>query len=453
MIVKGDGSLIHADVARKAPVETILSGPAASVVGAQFLLKQIDVPNNVVVSDMGGTTTDIAILENGLPKLDPNGATVGGWSTMVRAVAVRTFGLGGDSQINFDREARDFVIGPQRVLPLARLAMQYNDCKPILEKQLEHGWARTHDGQFALLRGEVPDGLTGQQKELCAVLSDGPAALQVLFKDQTLDRALNALVRRGTVLLSGFTPTDACHVLGEVTDWDAEASALGARLMARYSAENLGEKFNDAEAFAIFIKQRIAELSAMSIVETLLQSTEGVKKSPYGIPATGISVTQRALLRSTFSQPSAALQLLAKIQHSIVALGAPVQAYYPACAECLHTVAVLHEHAGVANALGAVVGTVRQEVVISLSSAGGKRVRVHDIDGPEIFNTLEDAAEFATKRARQSAEEMAIDAGATDVNVEIERRDNVVEDNGNLVFFGSEITASAIGRPAHLADE
>ena len=450
MIVKGDGSLIHADVARRAPVETILSGPAASVVGAQFLLKQQDVLDQVVVSDMGGTTTDIAVLENGLPRLDPNGATVGGWRTMVQAVAVRTFGLGGDSQISFDRETRDFVVGPQRVLPLARLAMEFDQCKSILEEQLEHGWARTHDGQFALLRGDVPKGLTGQQKELCAELKKGPAALQVLFKDQTLDRAMSALVRQGLVQLSGFTPTDACHVLGMVSDWDSAASELGARLLMRYSAENLGQTFNDANVFAQFMTQRVAELSAMSIVETLLQSPDGVKKSRYGVPATGITPTQLALLRATFSKSDATLQLQAKIQQTIMALGAPVAAYYPACAECLQTQAVLHEHAGVANALGAVVGTVRQNVIMTLSPAGGKRVRVHAVDGPEIFNSLDEAAEFATTSARERAEQMALDAGATDVTIEVDRRDNVVEDNGNLVFFGSEIRAIALGRPAHL---
>jgi len=186
MIVKGDGSLIHADVARAAPVETILSGPAASVVGAQFLLQGGSETKNVVVSDMGGTTTDIAVLENGMPKLDPAGATVGGWRTMVQAVAINTFGLGGDSHIGFNREWRKITIGPGRVLPLARLAADYEPCIKFLEEQLEHGWARTHDGQFALLRGTIPTGLTGQQKELCAVLREGPKPLQILFKDQTM---------------------------------------------------------------------------------------------------------------------------------------------------------------------------------------------------------------------------------------------------------------------------
>ena len=57
MVVKGDGSLIEAAVAMESPVETILSGPAASVVGARYLSGEDD----VFVVDMGGTTTDIAL--------------------------------------------------------------------------------------------------------------------------------------------------------------------------------------------------------------------------------------------------------------------------------------------------------------------------------------------------------------------------------------------------------
>lgn len=450
MVVKGDGSLLHANIARQAPVETILSGPAASVVGAQFLLEQQGIKQDVVVSDMGGTTTDIAVLENGLPKLDPDGATVGGWRTMVQAVSVRTYGLGGDSHVSFNRDNKDLMIGPSRVLPLARLATEFESCVDILQQQLEHGWARTHDAQFALLRADIPSSLTGQQKELCEALKHKPLALQELFKNQTLDNALNALVRRGVVQISGFTPTDACHVLGEVTDWNVKASELGAQLLARYSAENLGAVYEDASALSRAVKQNVAQRAALSIVETLLQSNISQRGSHYGVPNSGLTPTQEALLRSTFSQNGTALQLQAKINSLIVALGAPVGAYYPECAEYLQTKAVLHEHAPVANALGAIVGSVRQDVVLTLSPAGGKRVRVHDFDGPQIFDDLETAAAFALERVQTMAQQQASDAGAVDVSIETDRQDNVVEDNGNLVFFGSEISASAMGRPAHL---
>src|SRR5581483_10992396 len=58
MIVKGDGTLMKAEVALEYPVETVLSGPAASVVGAAFLSRLQD----FVVADMGGTTTDVGIV-------------------------------------------------------------------------------------------------------------------------------------------------------------------------------------------------------------------------------------------------------------------------------------------------------------------------------------------------------------------------------------------------------
>src|SRR5208282_2539907 len=120
MVVKGDGSLMRADVARECPVETILSGPAASVVGAKFLTGLGD----FVVSDMGGTTTDIAVVSGGLPVINAEGALVGGWRTMVEAVDVRTFGLGGDSHVHLDRDGR-MQLGPRRAIPLSLMALQF----------------------------------------------------------------------------------------------------------------------------------------------------------------------------------------------------------------------------------------------------------------------------------------------------------------------------------------
>ena len=70
MIVRGDGTLVQADFAGKRPIETILSGPAASLVGAQFLLETGD----AIVSDIGGTTTDVAVLNKGWPRVEEDGA-------------------------------------------------------------------------------------------------------------------------------------------------------------------------------------------------------------------------------------------------------------------------------------------------------------------------------------------------------------------------------------------
>ncbi|MFO8191468.1 MAG: hydantoinase/oxoprolinase family protein, partial [Bacillota bacterium] len=81
MVVRGDGSLISETKAREKPIETILSGPAASIIGALTLT---GVREGIVI-DMGGTTTDVAVLKDGRPSLNKEGASVGGWLTRVKA--------------------------------------------------------------------------------------------------------------------------------------------------------------------------------------------------------------------------------------------------------------------------------------------------------------------------------------------------------------------------------
>ena len=112
MVVRGDGALISAEQARERPIETILSGPAASLVGARWLTGA----DHALVSDIGGTTTDVALLRGGRPSLDPAGARVGPFRTMVEAVAMRTIGLGGDSCVDMVQGGLDHAVrlGPQR---------------------------------------------------------------------------------------------------------------------------------------------------------------------------------------------------------------------------------------------------------------------------------------------------------------------------------------------------
>jgi N-methylhydantoinase A/oxoprolinase/acetone carboxylase beta subunit len=120
MMVKGDGSLINTDTALKHPVGTVLSGPAASVIGACALSGA----GNAIIADMGGTTTDIAVITNGLPELGSDGVRIGDWKPMVEAVRVISIGLGGDSEVRFNG-ATGIQLGPRRVVPLSLLANQY----------------------------------------------------------------------------------------------------------------------------------------------------------------------------------------------------------------------------------------------------------------------------------------------------------------------------------------
>jgi N-methylhydantoinase A/oxoprolinase/acetone carboxylase beta subunit len=108
-ILKADGGTIEVSRSRDCPVQTILSGPAASIMGVLPL-----VPTDVdcVSIDIGGTTTDIALFAHGAPLLQPQGADIGGHRTLVRGLLTRSMALGGDSQVRvIDRR---LVIGPER---------------------------------------------------------------------------------------------------------------------------------------------------------------------------------------------------------------------------------------------------------------------------------------------------------------------------------------------------
>ena len=179
MVVKGDGSLIRADIALERPIETILSGPAASVVGAWHLAGR----RNVWVVDVGGTTTDIAALSDGAPRLSREGAQVAGWRTMVEAIDVHTTGLGGDSHVRADSDG-ELLIGPRRVIPISLLASQYPEVTAELKaQQAMPGRKHLADAAQFLAKARNPGyTLSTDETELLATLAVGPQSLLSLAR-------------------------------------------------------------------------------------------------------------------------------------------------------------------------------------------------------------------------------------------------------------------------------
>ena len=229
MIVKGDGSLMKAEVALEYPVETILSGPAASVVGAGFLTGLKD----FVVSDMGGTTTDVAIVRDGRPAINAEGALIGGWRTMVEAVDVRTCGLGGDSEVRFDRELR-LRVGPRKAMPLSLLAHRFPEVLADLRVVAPLDRLPDHASQYALRNPdrEAPAHLSSIEQRVLLALKHEPQRVSAVAHSSGALAALRRLADAGLATIAAFTPSDAMHVLGRQQGWSREAAELGARILA-----------------------------------------------------------------------------------------------------------------------------------------------------------------------------------------------------------------------------
>lgn len=115
-MLKADGGTMPLAASRLRPVESILSGPAASVMGVMALC---DIQNTCnedsLVLDIGGTTTDMAIFAAGEPVIERGGIDVGSYSTTVRALRTRSIGVGGDSHVHV--QGGLVRVGPERFGP------------------------------------------------------------------------------------------------------------------------------------------------------------------------------------------------------------------------------------------------------------------------------------------------------------------------------------------------
>ena len=109
-ILKADGGNMNFESSIEIPGQTILSGPAASVMGAAGFSATDE---DTLVMDIGGTTTDMALLINGAPVLNPVGIALGNYHTLIRSLDTVSIGLGGDSTVTLTPDG--LQIGPERM--------------------------------------------------------------------------------------------------------------------------------------------------------------------------------------------------------------------------------------------------------------------------------------------------------------------------------------------------
>ncbi|HJP33565.1 MAG TPA: hydantoinase/oxoprolinase family protein [Candidatus Latescibacteria bacterium] len=439
MVVKGDGSMVSAEFALERPVETILSGPAASVVGAWHLAGRRD----AWVVDVGGTTTDIAVLSDGLPRLDPEGAHVGGWRTMVETLHVHTVGLGGDSHVRVDEHRRiseALQVGPRRVVPLSLLAQEHDGV--IAELRRQHGaGAEEYPGEFVLpLAGQ--DGRTSEQsRRLLQEIGGVPRSLTSMAEASTYGRlalaGLEELERRRLVVRAGFTPTDALHVLGRYHAHDGEAARLGAELLGQLMGLS-------AEAFCERVVDGVSRRIAVEVAAKAL-SDEGTE------PGWEQDAGAEALIARAFGEHEGSdLSTRFELRRPLVLVGAPVEAYGPGAAERLHTELVVPTHASVANAVGAVAGGVVQHLRVQVRPT--ERDGIFHVllpDGIVAVRSLEAGVRIAHERATAYLRDLVHRAGADGVDVGVARNDLTAPIRGEsgVALVETELVFTAVGKP------
>jgi len=448
MVVKGDGSLVRAEWAMQRPIETILSGPAASAVGAWQLAQQMapaaTAPDNgaLWVIDVGGTTTDIAALRGGRPRLNPEGAQVGRWRTMVEAVDVHTVGLGGDSHARLDSNRR-LLVGPRRVVPLSLLASEYPEVLVALQNQTTVPPRHEAAAQFLLPRQRPNRELQEDERYLLDRLAKGPVSLASVLNESRFGvmilRRIEDLIAERIVLQAGFTPTDALHALGRLDLWNAEAARAGAEILAaqgRLSSRELCLTVIDA----------VSTRAATALVSKVLSDDSHVPH--WEEEPTAALLLERALN----GEQNGDLAYTLTLRRPIVAIGAPVEAYMPQVAERLHTRLIIPPHAEVANAVGAVAGgVVQHQRVLITPLQDGEALRLHLPEGVTDFRNLEEAIATAQERMQPWMEAQARQAGAGQIEVHMDRRDEKVMVKagwGDELYLGTELIFTAAGRPS-----
>ena len=439
MVVRGDGALISAAEALMRPIETILSGPAASLVGARHLTGL----DNAIVSDIGGTTTDVAVLDGGQPRLDSEGATVGRYRTMVEAVAMHTFGLGGDSELSLDEGGFEagLTLGPRRLMPLSLAAHLWPEAVLAgLERQAQSSYPGRYDGRFALRVGlpkALAAGLTTQEESLYQRISLEPQPLDAVLTNTSQRATLDRLVSRGLVLIAGFTPSDAMHVLGRQNQWNADAARLGAELFARRKAGSGLVIAQSPEALSRMVSDRLTRQSAEAVLTALL-ADEGIA---------GIDVAKSAFIDRALSRAPGLIRFGVKPDRPLVALGASAPVHYPAIADMLDIESFVPVHAGVANAVGAVVGQVRETVTVFVSEPDEGRYVVNGAGEHLMFKNRGEAFARARDLAGMQARQAAIRSGADHPVVEHSEHIDMPVIEGLEKFIEARFMAAASGRP------
>ncbi|WP_440951734.1 hydantoinase/oxoprolinase N-terminal domain-containing protein [Methanococcoides sp. FTZ1] len=407
MMLKCDGSIVGMQEALKHPIESIFTGPAASLVGASYLSKE---PSCVVI-DVGGTSTDVSLTVNGLPQISDSGAIVGGWQTKVEAIKMETSAMGGDSHVWVMNHV--ISIGPRRVIPLCVAAAKH---PRIIDKlKQKQSVSRTQLGEnlqptkFFIRTGQKPIELTTREEELLNRIGEEPLSISEIYWESSKmpsPMLLDSLIQKRLIQAIGFTPTDALHVLGDYNEWNTEASILGAEQMCIFAEMEVKE-------LCALVKEKVAKNMALNLLSYLMETVDPkeIEKGLDGNFFAGF-----------------------KVDVPVVLLGGPVRAYTEEIRKFVDARIVLPEHAEVGNAIGALAGKGVKRIELLIRATFGESkynlkptsITVFSPIGKHEMNNYEEAIAFAEELGHKLVMEYMRDAELDDGNISIEVTKKVI---------------------------
>lgn len=440
MIVKGDGTLMTEAMAKERPIETILSGPAASVIGSLALTGRKD----GIVVDMGGTTTDIANVSDGAVKIKKEGAKVGGWFTRVQAVEMSTFGLGGDSRVYLDKKG-NLRIGPQKVWPLCVIGQEYPHLVHELKSFRRVGEYKRYFEQEADCYLYVKGEASPQDQKIVEALKERPHSLSYLANlvgedPENLD--LTPLVESGILARVSVTPTDLLHVQGKYNRWNRDLSQAGIEILAR-------RKEMPVSKFVQMAEEAVKEKMAMCCIQSGADF-DGMDfaflESPQAMYLIKAALGKR---KNELLDPKLFLK------KPIAAIGAPAAAWLYEAGKLLDAEVIVPENADVANAYGAAVGQVTESVELLISMDGSHYI-LNTPWARTVYGSREEAMFYAIHEGRKHIEHCLRDAGcrtwtikesSSDINVKIADEPEAPDqkDQKTATYMGTKLVITGSG--------
>ena len=432
MIVRGDGTLMPYTEAIQKPVETVLSGPAASASGGRFLSQNRD----SLVIDMGSTTTDMALVDEGHVVVSERGARVGDTETAVEAAHIRTLCIGCDSRISIDRD-RVVTVGPERIMAISQLADRYPQVAAEianLRNRPAAMWKATDVEYWFLYNHPDPETLNDGEAKLVELLRDGPANVTTLLESLGVFHPSqlpgDELFRRGELEAAALTPTDLLHVTGNMDLWDEDTARMAVRVLAKVHEKNR-EHFVEGTLDGM-VRKIVEEIIIFLACQEMKRG-----EMPYQIDGEW----GRWLFEEMVDGRSRFLSVNIDSRYPLLGTGAPAEYFIKRAAEMLSAPFIMPKHYDVANAVGAVSGSVmesKQALLFTRKTADTVTHVVQIDEETKTFQEWEDACDYAEETVEERAREALLNAGATAPHIDLNRR----QDGAVL-----RILARAVGNP------